>query len=121
MGDLLLSYESMRRGPLSIGPGVNESAHPASLGRGLHHETDQAHGGADHPQAQDLQAADRPGQDRHRGLPPHRGDAADLPPLAAAERRDASRGGQAADPAREGERSPQESAGGGRAGESHVQ
>jgi len=83
---------------------VNESPHPARLGRGLDHETDQAHGGADHPQAQDRRAADRPGQDCHRGLPRHRGDAADLPPPAAAVRRDAGRGSQAADSAGEGER-----------------
>jgi len=31
---------------------VNESPHPARLGRGLHHETHQAYGGADHPQAE---------------------------------------------------------------------
>ena len=30
---------------------VNESPQPARLGRGLHHETHQAHSGADHPQA----------------------------------------------------------------------
>jgi len=30
---------------------VNESLHPARLGRGHHHETHQAHSGADHPQA----------------------------------------------------------------------
>ena len=29
---------------------VNESPHPARLGRGLHHERHQAHSGADHPQ-----------------------------------------------------------------------
>lgn len=65
---------------------VNESPHPARLGRGLHHETHQAHSGADHPQAQNRRAADRPGQDRRRCLPCHRGDAADLPPVAAAVR-----------------------------------
>ncbi len=31
---------------------MNESPHPARLGRGLDHETHQAHGGADHPQAE---------------------------------------------------------------------
>ncbi|MCP9792805.1 hypothetical protein KBZ20_13645, partial [Vulcanococcus limneticus Candia 3F8] len=31
---------------------VNESPHPARLGRGLDHETHQAHSRADHPQAQ---------------------------------------------------------------------
>ena len=83
---------------------VNESPHPARLGRGLDHETHQAHGGANHPQAQDRRAADRPRQDRRRGLPCHRGDAADLPPLAAAIRRHAGRGSQTADSAGEGER-----------------
>lgn len=37
---------------------VNESPHPARLGRGLHRETHQAHSGADHPQDQNLLAAD---------------------------------------------------------------
>ena len=32
--------------------GVNESPHPARLGRGLHHETNPSHTRADHPQAQ---------------------------------------------------------------------
>jgi hypothetical protein len=49
-------------------------------------------------------ATDRPGQDRGRRLPFDRGDAADLAPLAAAVRRHASRGGQEADSAGEGER-----------------
>jgi hypothetical protein len=31
---------------------VNESPHPARLGRGLHHETQPPHTRADHPQAQ---------------------------------------------------------------------
>jgi hypothetical protein len=31
---------------------VNESSHPARLGRGLHHETNPSHTRADHPQAQ---------------------------------------------------------------------
>ena len=31
---------------------VNESPHPARLGRGLHHETNPPHTRADHPQAQ---------------------------------------------------------------------
>jgi putative transposase len=100
---------------------VNESPHPARLGRGPHHETHQAHSGADHPQAQDRRAADRPRQDRRRRLPRDRGDAADLPPLEAAVRGDASRGGQTADPAGEGERTAQEASGGGRAGESDAQ
>jgi len=83
---------------------VNESPHPATLGRGLRHETHQAHGGTHHPQAQDRRAADRPGQDRRRCLLRDRGDAADLPPLAAAVWRHAGRGSQAADSAGEGER-----------------
>jgi len=96
---------------------VNESPHPARLGRGLDHETDQAHGGANYPQAQDRRVADRPGQDCHRGLPRHRSDAADLPPLAAAVRRDAGRGGQTADSAGQGERPAQEAVGRSGAGE----
>jgi len=99
---------------------VNESPHPARLGRGLHHETHQAHGGADHPQAENCRAADRPGQDRRRRLPCHRGDAADVSPLAAAVRRDAGRGGQAVDPAGEGERPAEKASGRGRAGEGHA-
>ena len=63
---------------------VNESPHPAKLGRGLDHETHQAHTRADHPQAQDGRATDQPGQDRRGGLPRHRGGAADLSPLASA-------------------------------------
>ncbi|SBO43937.1 protein of unknown function [Cyanobium sp. NIES-981] len=70
---------------------LNESLQPARLGRGLHHETHQAHSGADHPQAQDRRAADRLGQDRRRRLPCHRGDAADVPPLAPAVRGHAGR------------------------------
>jgi hypothetical protein len=73
---------------------VNESPQQASLGRGHHHESNQAHGGADHSQAQNRRAAVRLGQDRRRGLPSHRGDAADVPPLAAAVRWDAGRGSQ---------------------------
>jgi hypothetical protein len=65
-------------------PWVNESPHPARLGRGLDHETHQAHSRTDHPQAQNSRAADRPGQDRRRRLPGDRDDAADLPSLAAA-------------------------------------
>ena len=100
---------------------VNESPYPARLGRGLHHETHQAHGGADHPQAENCRAADRPGQDRRRRLPSDRGDAADVSPLAAAIRRDASRGGQAADSAGEGERPAQEAFGRSRVGEGDAQ
>ena len=40
-----------------------ESPHPPRLGRGLHHETHQAHSRDDHPQAQNRRADDRPGQD----------------------------------------------------------
>jgi hypothetical protein len=65
---------------------VNESSHPARLGRGLEHETHLAHSRADHPQAQNGRAADRPGQDRRRRLLRDRGDATDLPPLTAAVR-----------------------------------
>ena len=73
---------------------VNESPHPARLGRGLDHETHKAHSRADHPQslaegfceAVNGRAADRPGQDRRRGLPRDRGDATDLPPLETAVR-----------------------------------
>jgi len=90
---------------------VNESPYPARLGRGLHQETHQAQSGADHPQAQNRRAADRSGQDRGRRLPRHRGDAADVPPLTAAVRRDAGRGDQAADSAGEGELPPQKASG----------
>jgi len=42
---------------IDVAPGnrstVNESPHPARLGRGLHHETNPPHSRADHPQAQD--------------------------------------------------------------------
>ncbi len=100
---------------------VNESPHPARLGRGLVHETHQAYSRADHPQAQNCRAADRPGQDRRRRLPCDRGDAADVSPLAAAIRRDAGRGGQATDPAGEGERPPQKASGRSRAGEGDAQ
>ena len=81
----------------------------------------QAHVGADHPQAENCRAADRPGQDRRRRLPSDRGDAADVSPLAAAIRRDASRGGQAADSAGEGERQAQEAFGRSRVGEGDAQ
>ena len=67
-------------------------------------ETRQAYSGADHPQAQNRRAADRLGQDRGRRLSRHRGDAAELPPLATAVRRHAGRGSQTADSAGEGER-----------------
>ena len=100
---------------------MNESPQPARLGRGFHHETDQALSGTDHPQAQDRRAADRPGQDRRRGLPSAGGLSAHLPPLAAAVRRDAGRGSQAPDSAGEGKRPAQEAAGGGRAGEIDAQ
>ena len=116
---------------------VNESLQPARLGRGLDHETHQAHIRTDHPQALaegfceavDRRAADRPGQDRRRRLPRHRGDAADVPPLAPAVRGHAGRGGPAADPAGEGERPSLaegfsegvEAAGGSGAGEGHAQ
>jgi len=100
---------------------VNESLQPARLGRGLHHETHQAHSGADHPQAQDRRAADCPGQDRRRRLPRHRGDAAHLSPLAPAVRRHAGRGGQATDPAGEGERPAQKASGRSRVGEGNAQ
>jgi hypothetical protein len=100
---------------------VNERPHPARLGRGLHHETDQALSGADHPQAQNGRAADRPGQDRRRRLPRGRGDATDLPPLETAVLVNAGRGGQTADSAGEGESPAQEASGGGRAGESDAQ
>ncbi len=100
---------------------MNESPHPARLGRGLDHETHQAHSGADHPQAQNSRAADRPRQDRRRGLPGHRGDAADVPPLAAAVWRHAGRGGQATDPAGEGKRPAQEASRRSGAGEGHAQ
>jgi len=70
---------------------VIESPHPARLGLGLHHETRQAHGGANHPQTQNRRAVDRPRQDRRRGLPCQRTDAADLPLLAAAAQIDAGR------------------------------
>jgi hypothetical protein len=100
---------------------VNESPQPARLGRRLQHETHQAHGGVDHPQAEDRRAADRPGQDRDRRLSRHQGDAAHLPPLAAAGRGDAGRGGPATDPAGERERPPQTASGRSGTGESHAQ
>jgi len=100
---------------------VNESPHQARLGRGFDHETHRAHGGANHPQAEIGGAADRPGQDRRRGLPCHRGGAADLPPLAAAIRRHAGRGSQTTDSAGDGERPAQEASGGGGAGEADAQ
>ncbi len=83
------------------------SPHPARLGRPLLNETDQALSGIDHPQAQERRAADRPGQDRFRGLPRHRGDTVDVSPLAAAIRRHAGRVSQTADSAGEGERPAQ--------------
>jgi len=49
--------------------------------------------------------------------PCHRDNAADVSPLAAAVRRDAGRGGQAVDPAGEGERPAQEAVGRSGAGE----
>lgn len=79
---------------------------------GLH----QARSRADHPQAQKRRAADRLGQDRRRRLLGDRGVAAEVPPLAAAVRGDAGRGGQTADPAGEGERQAQKAAGGSGAG-----
>jgi len=85
--------------PARFGPASLGAFSAVCLGRGLHLETHQAHSCADHPQAQNGRPAARRGQDRHRGLPCHRGDAADLPPLAAAGRRPACRGSQAADPA----------------------
>ena len=68
------AFSTSRSGSgVDVDPGsrsrVNESPHPARLGRGV----------------------------RRRGLSRHRGDAADLPPLAAAVRRYAGRGSQAAD------------------------
>lgn len=45
---------------------LNESPQTARLGRGLDHETHQAHSGADHPQAKDRQAADHPRQVHRR-------------------------------------------------------
>jgi hypothetical protein len=78
---------------------VNESPQPAKLGRRLHHETHQALSGADHPQAQNSRAADRPGQERRRRLPVPRGGATDVPPLATAVRRNAGRGSSVADSA----------------------
>ena len=87
-----------------IRTGVNESPQPARLGRGLDHETHQAHSRADHPQAQDRRAADRPGQDRRRRLPRDRGEAPDLPPLETAIRGGAGRGGPLTDTAGEGNR-----------------
>jgi hypothetical protein len=96
---------------------VNESPHPARLGRGLDHETHQANSGADHPQAQNRRAADRSGQDRHRRLPGPGGDAADVPPLEIAVRGYAGRGGQTADSTGKGERPAQKASGGGGAGE----
>jgi hypothetical protein len=93
-GVSLSSMAVLCRGWGDVDPGkrsrVNESHQPARLGRGLDHETDQAHSGADHPQALtegfceavDGGAVDRPGQDRRRRLPRHRGGAAHLPPLA---------------------------------------
>jgi len=83
---------------------VNESLYPGRVVRGVHHETQQAEGGVDRPRAQSRRAADRPGQNRRRGLPCHRSDAADLQPLAAAVQRHEGRGTQAADSAAEGER-----------------
>jgi len=65
---------------------VNESPQQARLGRGLRHETHQAHSRVDHPQAQAHRAADRSGQDRCRRLPRHQSDVADIAPLAAAVR-----------------------------------
>ena len=100
---------------------VNESLQPARLGRGLHHETHQAYSGADHPQAQDRRAADRPGQDRRRRLPRDRGDAAHLSPLAPAVRRHAGRGSQTANSAGEGERPAQKASGRSRVGEGNAQ
>jgi hypothetical protein len=43
---------------------VTERPHPARVGRGLHHATHQAHRRAEHPQAQNRRAADRPRDDR---------------------------------------------------------
>jgi len=100
---------------------VNESPHPARLGRGLDHETHQEYTLADHPQAQNRRAVDCPRQDRRRRLPRDRGYATDVSPLAAAIRRDASRGGQAVDSAGEGERPSEKASGRSRAGECDAQ
>ena len=81
---------------------ANESPHPARLGRVLDHEMHQASSRADHPQALNGRAADRPGQDRRPRLPCDRGDTTDLPMLAAAVRLHAGRGGAQADSAGEG-------------------
>ena len=62
---------------------VNESLHPARLGREFHHETHPQHTRADHQEALaesfceavDRSAADRQRQDRRRGLSLDRGDA----------------------------------------------
>ena len=102
-------------------PRVNKSPQPARLSRGLDLETHQAHSRADHPQAQNRRAADRPEQDRRRRLLGHRSDAADLPPLETEVRRYAGRGGLAADPAGEGKRPAQKAFRRSGAGESHAQ
>ena len=48
-------------GACDVDPGkrfrVNESPHPSRLGRGLHHETHQAHSGADQPQGSGQQSS----------------------------------------------------------------
>ena len=53
---------------IDVAPGnwsrVNESPHPARLGRGLHHETHPRHARADDPQTQKDRAVNRPRQDR---------------------------------------------------------
>lgn len=48
---------------------VNERSQPARLGWGLGHEAHRPYRGANHPQAQNGGAVDRPGQDRRRDLP----------------------------------------------------
>ncbi|QNG26574.1 transposase [Synechococcus sp. HK01-R] len=51
-----LLAEAELENAIDVAPGnwsrVNESPHPARLGRGLHHETHPPHTRADHPQAQ---------------------------------------------------------------------
>ena len=71
--------------------------------------------------AQVSRAADLPGQNRPRGLPCHRGDSADLPPLAAAVWRHAGRGSQAPHPPGEEERPTQDASGSSGVGEGDAQ
>jgi len=93
------------------------SPHPAKPFLLLHHETYQTHARVDYPKSQNPRAADCLGQDLCRFLHRHRSDSADLEPLSAAIRRDASRVGQMADLAGEGARPAEKASGRTRAGE----